>query len=836
MKNLLLSATMAIIFGSNVQAQSNTICTPVTEPKPLFGVHPQIVFSNAWNNINSNYGEYWGSSNMGSTPTGRACAYLDTDGWPKGDKTHTFRFDVRASNPDFKFEVGQVMKCRFKGLGAQMTSSTGSSAIVQNATEAGGYYNWEFKINSTSTQDAILFSIKGKVTEVQFMLPSYNIGDSRLITDECKNYLNGVKVLRMMGASGCNSNFERKWEHRTPANAPFENTVYNGDNNLIRSNQDNCFDERASNPWLNNTFNQQRSYPWEKAIDVCNYLNMDFYANVPVLADLDYMNQLGKLLKLRLKPTLNVYIEIGNELWNFGGGGAFQGFAMSFAAVHNMVIVQGDKSIDGGQNGIEKETGSYGNGTYWTGGMGAYAAARRWPAYRMKQFMDEFAKTWGFASEGGVGARVRGVLCGQLQYGWGGDYWFIGTGIDFLEKAFGMGTPKKYLHGLGITHYTNINASESLSADQIKAMSVDQIFNGFYASTNAQFAEFGAEGDCRTNASGNCEGNELEDVLRLAKQTGLKVIAYEGGHEGNAGWAPLNNLVAAFNDKRMYEHTMYTMNKWYSSLGHDALFIKNGFFTTEGYGAGYAVAEKLGDQSQQYKAYRTIMDNPSPEISTERGIILGKTVSTSYPANKPASYYYKTLVSGQNNIALNSGYIIKNFTPGRYSFKLKLNSITCTQCKLDVYLNDTLAKANWSFASSAVALTSDSIVFNIPYGIHAITFKNRGDINSIIMANSLEFRLLKSNCVITSITDYSLGFNNHILLAQPNPNEGSFELVNPLATSINISITDAQGRVVGSDFLLPAQQKEINLNNLPKGIYYIRPSTNEVKGTKVIVQ
>jgi hypothetical protein len=259
-----------------------------------------------------------------------------------------------------------------------------------------------------------------KITEIELMLPGYELDDPRFLTDECRDYLKGVQVLRMMGASGCNKNFEREWKHRTPPNAPYQNFVENGSGNNIMGNQDNCFDERASNPWLPNSFNQHRSYPWEKAIDICNYLDKDFYANVPVLMDLDYAKELAKLLKQRLKPTLNVYIEIGNELWNFGGAGAFLGFAMSFAAVHNMVIVQGDKTIEGGFNNIEKETGSYGDGTYWTGGMGAYLSARRWPAYRLKQIMDVFASNgWGFAEQGGVGVRVRAVLAGQLAYGWG---------------------------------------------------------------------------------------------------------------------------------------------------------------------------------------------------------------------------------------------------------------------------------------------------------------------------------------------------------------------------------------------------------------------------------
>ncbi|HEX8547195.1 MAG TPA: hypothetical protein VF691_09555, partial [Cytophagaceae bacterium] len=577
-------------------------------------------------------------------------------------------------------------------------------------------------------------------TDIQFMRPGYELNDPRMITDECKDYLKGLQVIRLMGQSGCNKNFEREWKYRTPANAPFENHTANGDGNDL-SNQDSPFSERANNPWLSNSFNQDRSYPWEKAIDLCNYLEVDFYANVPVLADVNYMRELAKVIKARLKPTLNLYIEIGNELWNFGGGGAFLGFGMIYSAAHNMVKVQGDQTIAGNASkGIDVETGSFGNGNWWTGGSNAYTAVRRWPAYRLKQFMDAFAQEFGFADQGGVGVRIRAVLAGQRAYGFGQDYWFIGNeGVYFLEKQFGPGTAKKYLYGLSVASYVNVKDDPSKSIDQMTNLSVDDIIKQINEDMNEQFGEFGQEGDCRTNPNGNCEGNELEDILAFAKRFGLKVIAYEGGPECNVQrdgrWIPMKNIVAAYNSPLMYTHIKNYMTKWYSWMGYDALFIKNGFYTDKGYGAGYAVAENLGELSPQYRGYRDIMDSPAPPLTKERGGVIGVDPVTTLLGNRVASYQPSQLkdTKFRVNTYFNAGnilswsnavYLLRNETSAKYKLTLEYNYGGGPGKPFEILLNDKVVSTiELPFTFGDPNKFSQPIVLDIPYGTHALVVR-----------------------------------------------------------------------------------------------------------------
>jgi hypothetical protein len=55
---------------------------------------------------------------------------------------------------------------------------------------------------------------------------------------------------------------------------------------------------------------------WEHVIDIANATGIDPWINVPVSASADYIAQLATLLKNGLNPTLNIYVESSNEVWN----------------------------------------------------------------------------------------------------------------------------------------------------------------------------------------------------------------------------------------------------------------------------------------------------------------------------------------------------------------------------------------------------------------------------------------------------------------------------------------------------------------------------------------
>jgi gliding motility-associated-like protein len=409
---------------------------------------------------------------------------------------------------------------------------------------------------------------------------------------------------------------------------------------------------------------------------------------------------------------------------------------MIYSAAHNMVETQGDRTIVGdASKGIAVETGSFGDGTWWTGGANAFTAVRRWPAYRLKQYMDEFAKEFGFADQGGVGVRIRAVLAGQAAYGVGGDYWFIGNeGVLFLEKQFGLGSAKKYLYGLAIAAYTGIKTDESKSLEEVTNLSVAEIIGGLDATTDELFGEFGQE--CQGD---NCEGNEFEDLLGFSKRYGLKMMAYEGGPEANVqrdgAWVPMKNIVAAYNSPGMYDHVKKFMTKWYSWMGYDALFIKNNFDADKGYGAGYAVSEKIGDNSQQYRAYRDIIDNPAPPLTKDRGGVIGVNAVTTLPGNKTAGYDINASksTSGRVRTYFNADhmlahdpkvYLLRNETSAKYKISFEYNYVSGVGSPYEILLNDKVVSTiefPWSFGGPNKF--TEPVLIDIPYGTHAFVIR-----------------------------------------------------------------------------------------------------------------
>lgn len=65
------------------------------------------------------------------------------------------------------------------------------------------------------------------------------------------------------------------------------------------------------------TWTKNKGVPYEMMIGLCNRLHKDMWICVPHNASDEYIEQMALLVRDQLDPSLKVYVEYGNELWNW---------------------------------------------------------------------------------------------------------------------------------------------------------------------------------------------------------------------------------------------------------------------------------------------------------------------------------------------------------------------------------------------------------------------------------------------------------------------------------------------------------------------------------------
>lgn len=153
--------------------------------------------------------------------------------------------------------------------------------------------------------------------------------------------------------------------------------------------------------------------PWEHAIMLSNETGRDLYLCTPVAADHDYLTKLARLVRFGsdargepydreradavhppLNPNLRVYVERGNEIWNWGFSQAGDNSAQARAAV---AAGSPDGQLVNFDNKVARDKGD----ALWA----------RWHALQTKKLSDVFRRVFG---DDAMGRRVRVVL--EYQY------------------------------------------------------------------------------------------------------------------------------------------------------------------------------------------------------------------------------------------------------------------------------------------------------------------------------------------------------------------------------------------------------------------------------------
>ena len=747
-----------LLFYAYIPSLNAQVCESQSAPSPHVGAALNPQYTNLWKQASGQdiWSNDYGNGNNLS---------IGADGWPiqnsksGGVQTHGFRFSRNQVLP--YLNANDIIKVRFKGPASAIGSGRQETTWqnIQTNTPSAGFTTAELKLSSNfgNSANSFYFEFLGRVTDIQIMRPGYDFDDPRLVVDEYVQHAKHWKAFRFMGLSGVNGSFSQTWGKRTSKNAP---TNLNTFKTLYLDL------DPIDKPWKidkSNGMNESvigrgsggGGMSWEDQIDICNYLNIDMWINVPTLADDDYMKNLAALIRQRLKSNLNVNVEIGNELWNTFGPSFISGYMMHQLLTWELNYGTADqKKIFGGnfcpgcgltseyeQKGFQLNRGKQDYYDAWT----------RWMARRLKEHAESFATVFGWRDEGGqVGTRIRMVLAGQPAFNNRGG-WNIGPGIEFLHKAYGPNAPRKYLYAIASALYfaphvfgANVNSS------------VDEIVNAERKHIDSYFEEFGAN----WNDNNVKFGNGIEGFLGFAKSYGLKFYAYEGGSEiSTAGvggvWQDFNNTSQYFADPRSGQNTSLFLTKWFAWCGYDALFMKNGDFQEPG-GCGYCISSTLNENNPIRSAWVKIATSVAPPLTTERGGVLGATPTTLLDARKYASYWsdwqtgsygfsgkdYDVEVDANWKVTGNMNWepmMIRCQKNGTYTLTLEkggeslgaLHPENTTYC--DIYLNDSIIKKNQRFTNLAFSRTipysgsyprrfywSNTIDINIPYGVHTL--------------------------------------------------------------------------------------------------------------------
>src|SRR3569833_2906143 len=142
------------------------------------------------------------------------------------------------------------------------------------------------------------------------------------------------------------------------------------------------------------------------------------------MADDNYVSNLAKLLHKTLNPSLNIYVEYSNEVWN-------SSFAQS-QWVQDKSFAEGN--TPGNPLNFDNVNDRF---TWW----------QRYVAKRSKEISDKFKGIYGAAE---LNNHLRVVLPQQFGF-----FDFTVRGVDFIDMFFGK--PSRFFYALAIAPYFATN-------------------------------------------------------------------------------------------------------------------------------------------------------------------------------------------------------------------------------------------------------------------------------------------------------------------------------------------------------------------------------------------
>jgi hypothetical protein len=269
----------------------------------------------------------------------------------------------------------------------------------------------------------------------------------------------------------------------------------------------NWSDRTPANRFSYASYDDRPGVPYEQVIKLANTIHRDLWFNIPVGATDDFVHNLAGLLRDTLDPSLKVYVEYSNELWN----------PLFAQTATNLANARADSTLTATKDF----------------GREAQEAAKR-----LVEISNIFRGDFGDAR---FVAQVRPEFGSQAA-----NSYFAKSGLDYVNAQFG--NPKNFIAGLAIGDY--VGDQDSMSSIDDASLTLDGLFawmNNFIDTT----LDFW-----------------IKSSKQIADQYGLALEAYEGGQALTAYDGVNAELKrAAQDDPRMGDFYKHLIRNWVGNGG-----------------------------------------------------------------------------------------------------------------------------------------------------------------------------------------------------------------------------------------------------------------------------
>ena len=263
-------------------------------------------------------------------------------------------------------------------------------------------------------------------------------------------------------------------------------------------------------PWANRRpedyghWGGSQGAPYEVMIDLANQSNSDLWLNLPVAGDDEFFRNLADLTLQQLHPLRKVYIELGNEIWNF---------APPYADGRDYALTQAEARWPGVHQQVRP----------WSDGdpVDTNMMINSWVGVRLSEACNLFKTQWGTASD-----RVVCVIAGQ----------FGASDPRYFPNRFLLETPV-YVHEEGgtpagtvadafaIAPYVGENLGPEGETFGFDQTTVDTYFDDIldYIRGDNEWADGEHNGEPSWRAV-------IRSEKAMAEAFNIPLVAYEGGN------------------------------------------------------------------------------------------------------------------------------------------------------------------------------------------------------------------------------------------------------------------------------------------------------------------